>query len=238
MVKNWCNVLTMEGVIVCGHHPECRVTFGRGGWTQPLTNGHITISPPTLLRGDNKPTHYFSIVSVRNKCISNISLRCVLNNCSRGGGQDSSSSREIGLVSRNVNSTNPFNSILKNIYCFHIINVLYQIAARSLKYLMSNMHTLDTTFCRGHWAEEFDFYNPFLMLQLLYPLVVSASNHQNSHLKCADSNPCMTDISHHCKSLSLHCSDIFFSVSDDSSELLPVVPAYLLTLSKEKRGKW
>ena len=27
MVKNWCNVLSMEGVTVCGHHPECRVTF-------------------------------------------------------------------------------------------------------------------------------------------------------------------------------------------------------------------
>ena len=25
MVKNWCNVLSMEGVTVCGHHPECRV---------------------------------------------------------------------------------------------------------------------------------------------------------------------------------------------------------------------
>ena len=31
MVRNWCNVLSMEGVTVCGHHPECRVTFGRGG---------------------------------------------------------------------------------------------------------------------------------------------------------------------------------------------------------------
>ena len=31
MVKNWCNVLSMEGIIVCGHHPECRVTVGRGG---------------------------------------------------------------------------------------------------------------------------------------------------------------------------------------------------------------
>ena len=30
IVKNWCNVLSMEGVTVCGHHPECRVTFGRG----------------------------------------------------------------------------------------------------------------------------------------------------------------------------------------------------------------
>ena len=30
MVKNWCNVLSMEGAIVCGHHPKCRVTFGRG----------------------------------------------------------------------------------------------------------------------------------------------------------------------------------------------------------------
>ena len=28
-VKNWCNVPSMEGVTVCGHHPEC-VTFGRG----------------------------------------------------------------------------------------------------------------------------------------------------------------------------------------------------------------
>ena len=31
MVKNWCDVLSMEGVTVCGHHPECGVTFGRGG---------------------------------------------------------------------------------------------------------------------------------------------------------------------------------------------------------------
>ena len=31
MVKNCCNVLSMEGVTVCGHHPECHVTFGRGG---------------------------------------------------------------------------------------------------------------------------------------------------------------------------------------------------------------
>ena len=30
MVKNWCNVLSVKGVTVCGHHPECRVTFGRG----------------------------------------------------------------------------------------------------------------------------------------------------------------------------------------------------------------
>ena len=37
MVKNWCNVLSMEGVTVCGHHPECRVTFGRGG---PLPKIH------------------------------------------------------------------------------------------------------------------------------------------------------------------------------------------------------
>ena len=27
---NWCNVLSMEGVIVYGHVPECHVTFGRG----------------------------------------------------------------------------------------------------------------------------------------------------------------------------------------------------------------
>ena len=31
MVKNWCNVLSMEAVTVCGNYPECRVTFGRGG---------------------------------------------------------------------------------------------------------------------------------------------------------------------------------------------------------------
>ena len=30
-VKNWCNAWSMEGVTVDGHHPECRVTFGRGG---------------------------------------------------------------------------------------------------------------------------------------------------------------------------------------------------------------
>ena len=30
-VKYWCNVLSMESVTVCGHHPECRVTFRRGG---------------------------------------------------------------------------------------------------------------------------------------------------------------------------------------------------------------
>ena len=42
MVKNWCNVLSMEGVTVFGHHPECRVTFGRGGphivWLDPRTD--------------------------------------------------------------------------------------------------------------------------------------------------------------------------------------------------------
>ena len=31
MLKNLCNSLSMEGVTVCGLHPECRVTFGRGG---------------------------------------------------------------------------------------------------------------------------------------------------------------------------------------------------------------
>ena len=30
-VKNWCNAWSMEGVTVDCHHPECRVTFGRGG---------------------------------------------------------------------------------------------------------------------------------------------------------------------------------------------------------------
>ena len=27
---NWCNVLSIEGVIVYGHVQECHVTFGRG----------------------------------------------------------------------------------------------------------------------------------------------------------------------------------------------------------------
>ena len=27
---NWCNVLSIEGVTVYGHVPECHVTFGRG----------------------------------------------------------------------------------------------------------------------------------------------------------------------------------------------------------------
>ena len=31
MVKNWCNVLSMEDVTVCGHHPEYHILFGRGG---------------------------------------------------------------------------------------------------------------------------------------------------------------------------------------------------------------
>ena len=47
MVKNWCNVLSMEGVTVCGHHPECRVTFGRGGphivWSDPRTDHRTSL---------------------------------------------------------------------------------------------------------------------------------------------------------------------------------------------------
>ena len=27
---NWCNVLSIEGVIVYGNVPECHVTFGKG----------------------------------------------------------------------------------------------------------------------------------------------------------------------------------------------------------------
>ena len=45
MVKNWCNVSSMEGVTVHGHPPECGVTFGRGEphvvWKDPRTD-HIT----------------------------------------------------------------------------------------------------------------------------------------------------------------------------------------------------
>ena len=29
-VANWCNILSVEGVIVYGHVPECHLTFGRG----------------------------------------------------------------------------------------------------------------------------------------------------------------------------------------------------------------
>ena len=29
-VANWCNIRSIEGVIVYGHVPECHVTFGRG----------------------------------------------------------------------------------------------------------------------------------------------------------------------------------------------------------------
>ena len=29
-VAIWCNILSIEGVIVYGHVPECHVTFGRG----------------------------------------------------------------------------------------------------------------------------------------------------------------------------------------------------------------
>ena len=47
MVKNWCNVISMEGVTVCGHHPECRVTFGRGGphivWWDPRTDHRTSL---------------------------------------------------------------------------------------------------------------------------------------------------------------------------------------------------
>ena len=32
MVKNCCSVLLIEGVTVCGHHPECCVSFGRVVW--------------------------------------------------------------------------------------------------------------------------------------------------------------------------------------------------------------
>ena len=30
MVKNWFNVLSMEGVTVCGDYPECREHSGEG----------------------------------------------------------------------------------------------------------------------------------------------------------------------------------------------------------------
>ena len=52
MVKNWCNVLSMEGVTVCGHHPECRETFGRGG--------------PHIVRWDPRTDHRTSLETISN----------------------------------------------------------------------------------------------------------------------------------------------------------------------------
>ena len=47
MGKNWCNILSMEGVTLCGHHPECRVTFRRGGphivWRDPRTDHRTSL---------------------------------------------------------------------------------------------------------------------------------------------------------------------------------------------------
>ena len=51
MVKNWCNSISMEGVTVCGHHPECRVTFERGGphivWLDPRTDHRNSLNVPS-----------------------------------------------------------------------------------------------------------------------------------------------------------------------------------------------
>ena len=38
---NWCNVWSIEGVIVHGHVPECRVTFGRGRLHNVWYDPHI-----------------------------------------------------------------------------------------------------------------------------------------------------------------------------------------------------
>ena len=38
---NWCNVLSIEGVIVYGHVPECNVTFGRGRLHNVWWDPHI-----------------------------------------------------------------------------------------------------------------------------------------------------------------------------------------------------
>ena len=49
--KKWCNVLSMEGDAVCGHHTECRVTFGRGGphivWLDPRTDHRTSLETIT-----------------------------------------------------------------------------------------------------------------------------------------------------------------------------------------------
>ena len=41
MVKIWCNVLSMEGVTVCGHHPECRVTLKHAKCMINVTLKHV-----------------------------------------------------------------------------------------------------------------------------------------------------------------------------------------------------
>ena len=38
---NWCNFLSIEGVIVYGHVPECHVTFGRGRLHNVWWDPHI-----------------------------------------------------------------------------------------------------------------------------------------------------------------------------------------------------
>ena len=38
---NWCNVWSIEGVIVYGHVPECHVTFGRGRLHNVWWDPHI-----------------------------------------------------------------------------------------------------------------------------------------------------------------------------------------------------
>ena len=72
MVKNWCNVLSKEGVTVCGHHPECRVSFGRGGphivWWDPRTDHRTSLETIS-----NVPWHtpareaYWKVASHRPK---------------------------------------------------------------------------------------------------------------------------------------------------------------------------
>ena len=51
MVKNWCNVLSMEGVTVCAHHQECLVTFARGGLILFTVCGHHLECRVTFARG-------------------------------------------------------------------------------------------------------------------------------------------------------------------------------------------
>ena len=54
MVKNWLNVLSMEGVTVCDH-PECRVTFGRGGTSYCLVKDPRTDHRTSLEMISNVP---------------------------------------------------------------------------------------------------------------------------------------------------------------------------------------
>ena len=65
---NWCNVISIEGVIVYGHVPECHITFGRGRLHNVWWDPHIDhkTSWGTM---SNVPWH----IPVRGKTLNYIS---------------------------------------------------------------------------------------------------------------------------------------------------------------------